>query len=126
MTAMEIGGNDTVIDGRSAAGEAEFVVARLSEAWADLVVEDGEGDSAVNAQEPSIAAMREFFVYRSRAAFESWSRDGASDENRSSHTMIHVILGEDSTTLVADPGDTLAVRLAEDIARWRSRQGSAS
>ena len=115
---MQIGGDDHVIDGPASSGEAEFVVSRLGEAWSDLVVQDAESESAVGAQDPSIAAMREFFVYRSRAAFEAWNRDGASEGNR--RTMIHLILGDDSTTVVGDPGDTLAVVLAEDIAKRRS------
>ncbi len=115
---MQIGGDDHVIDGPASQGEAEFVVSRLGETWSDRVVQGGDSDVAVGAQDPSIAVMREFFVYRSRADFESWNRDGASDGNR--RTMIHVILGDDSTTVVGDPGDALAVRLAEDIAKRRS------
>jgi hypothetical protein len=119
MTAMEIGGDDHVIDGPASRGEAEFVVSCLCAAWSDLVVQDADSDAAVGAHDPSVAAMREFFVYRSRADFESWNRDGASDDNL--RTMIHVILGEDSTTVVADPGDELGLRLAEDITKRRSR-----
>lgn len=117
---MRIGGEDTVIDGPLAEGEAMFIVASLSETWSDLVVQDAESDSAVSARDTSIAAMREFFVYRSRADFESWNRDGASEDNRC--TMIHVVLGDDSTTVVADAGDGgLAARLAKDIRGFKSR-----
>jgi hypothetical protein len=95
-----IGGVDATLPGSGAPGEGEFVVLFLKQVWPDLVVQDASADEAVLPADPTIAGMAEFFVYRSRAAFESWAKEGASEEN--SDTMIHVILGPESTTFVAD------------------------
>ncbi|MBX3227096.1 MAG: hypothetical protein KF837_07280 [Labilithrix sp.] len=51
----------------------------------------------------------ELFVYRTRSDFESWIEKGATDEN--SDTMIHVILGEQSTTLVTAGPESETLRL---------------
>jgi hypothetical protein len=93
-----IGGADIVVAGVGATGEGPFIVSLLGESWRDLVVQDASADHAVAPSDASVAQMREFFVYRSRADFESWMQDGASDEN--GDTMIHVILGRQSTTMV--------------------------
>jgi hypothetical protein len=110
---MKIGGSDIVIEGAPAAGEGLFIVSQLKVAWPQLVVEGAESDEAVAGDDPSIANMHEFFVYRSRADFESWTRDGYTEDK--GNTMIHVITGLTSTTLVAHPHDELALGLRDAI-----------
>jgi hypothetical protein len=121
---MKIGGSDIVIEGALAAGEGPFIVAQLRAAWPQLVVGGADSDEAVAGDDPSIAEMHEFFVYRSRADFESWTRDGYSEDK--GNTMIHVITGLTSTTLVAHPHDELALGLRGAILSRARKKLSAT
>jgi hypothetical protein len=105
---MEIGGTDVVIDGEGAPGESLFIVSCLCAHWEDLVVQDAEADSTVSARDPAIGAMREFFVYRDPESFDSWSKNGATPDNMGA--MIHVLLGDRTTTFVADGAQVEVVR----------------
>src|SRR5580698_9896865 len=105
-----IGGADIVVEGVGALGEGPFIISWLHETWGDLVVQDAAADDAVAPSDPSVATMREFFVYRSRPDFESWMREGAADDN--ADTMIHVILGDRSTTVVTARAGSQTYRLA--------------
>jgi len=98
-----IGGKDTIIEGKTAVGEGIAIVRMLRQrwGWADLVVQDAEAESSVGALDPAVASMREFFVYQSPAAFSSWNAEGCTDTNDAA--MVHVILGDTSTTLVHAP-----------------------
>ncbi len=93
-----IGGLDIVLRGRGADGEGAFILSRLQGVWHGLVVQEASAEKAVRPLDDSVAAMREFFVYRSRADFESWMKEGATDDN--ADKMIHVLLGDTSTTMV--------------------------
>jgi len=105
-----IGGADILVEGVGALGEGPFIISWLHETWGDLVVQDAAADDAVGPSDPSVATMREFFVYRSRPDFESWMREGAADDN--ADTMIHVILGDRSTTVVTARAGSQTYRLA--------------
>jgi len=108
---MMIGGEDTVVIGAPLEGEGEFILSRLRAQWTDAVVERDSSDSA-----------QEFFVYRTQEDHEAWQKDGCADENKDS--MIHVILGEHSTTIVsADPGSRtheFASKLYNDVMARRA------
>ncbi len=77
---------------------------------ADAIQNVLPGDTCVLPGDETIAAMTEFFVYKSRADFESWATDGASDANVD--RMIHVMLGAKSTTFVTDGPGSSTYKLA--------------
>jgi len=115
---MTIGGSDTVIDGAPALGEGRFIVTWLKSKWPALLVEDVDADAPVAHDAPSVGQMAEFFVYESRKAFETWTASGRTDQNDDS--MIHVLLGDTSTTLVHSRASTLAKSLRDAIVAWRT------
>ena len=126
-----IGGHDTVVEGSGpVANEGLFIVGALRREWPDLVVQDVDVSAAVPADDPSVASMREFFAYKSQRDFEAWRTDGATPGT--DDTMIHVMLGSNSVTLVsAGPGSithAFAARLASEIdqrrllAEWAARR----
>jgi len=118
-----IGGHDMVLDGAGPSDEGVVIVSELRRVWPELVVQDAEAGEAVAPAGPSIERMiermTEFFVYRSRADFESWMARGATEAN--ADTMVHVILGEASTTLVTDRSPSESLRLQP---RHGGRSGS--
>jgi hypothetical protein len=105
---MNVGGVDVVIEGEGCPGEGLFIVGCLRAHWEHLVVQDAEADYTVGSHDPAIGAMREFFVYRNPDAFDSWEHDGATSDNRDA--MIHVLIGDRSTTLVAEGAQVDVVR----------------
>lgn len=101
---MKIGGVDTLIEGAPACGEGIFLVQQLSKMWPGLVAQDVDADHCFvpGRHNRTVGALREFFVYRSSADFALWKREGYTAEN--APTMIHVIFGNASATVVAEPG----------------------
>jgi hypothetical protein len=110
-----IGGHDMVLDGAGPADEGVFLVSELRRVWPELVVQNAEAEEAVSPDAPSIERMTEFFVYRSRGDFDSWTAHGATEAN--ADTMIHVILGEVSTTLVTHRAGSASYGHAEKLGR---------
>ena len=110
-----ISGFDTIVAGSGPGDEGDFIVSVLRRQWPDLVVQGAEANDAVLPEDPSITHMREFFVYRSCPDFDSWTADGATDAN--DDTMIHVILGRTSTTLVSGGPGSTTYRIATELRR---------
>lgn len=98
--AVKIGGIDMVFDGAGSPGEGRRILDVLQRRWPDAVVQGADYSGFVAASDPSIDTMREFFVYRSHADFESWNSNGASEVN--ADAMVNVMLGPTSTTIVVD------------------------
>jgi len=96
-----IGGNDTYLAGAPAAGEGELIERLLRYWWPHLVVERDDPHG--------------FFVYRSADAKAAWERDGASTET--SGTMIHVVVGSESMTIVSDVGGSKTYAIAQAVRR---------
>jgi hypothetical protein len=97
-----IGGRDFVLPGP--AGQEEFSLLRdsLLAWWPDAFFEDANSEFVASLAEAR-ERLPEFFVYRNRDAYESWTAHGANAQNASD--MIHVILRDQDITLVADYGD---------------------
>jgi hypothetical protein len=116
-----IGGCDTVLEGACRPDDTRIVVGTLKHAWPELVVQDAARNIAVAAEDPAVASMKQFFVYRSQLDFEAWNTKGATLET--DDTMIHVLLGEESMTLVnAGPGTetyVLSAIVAFDVRQRR-------
>lgn len=110
-----IGGSDKVFAGAGPADEGVFIVSVLRRDWPALVVQDASAAHVVAADDPAIAGMMEFFVYRSRADFEAWMAEGTSGMN--ADTMIHVILGPTSMTIVTEKAGSTTQRLGAKLSR---------
>jgi hypothetical protein len=117
-----IGGHDHVLIGAGPPDEPNVILTGLLRVWPDLVVQDADSDAAVAPKDAAIGRMTEFFIYRSRDDFHSWAAEGATDANQD--TMIHVLLGLRSTTIVSDRKGSvtydLAERLVTDLVKHRT------
>ncbi len=127
---------DTVIPGAGASDEGAFIVAHIYGHWPSMVVQEASSallhfaHTLMELREAtflaSVAKMREFFIYKTMADCESWSADGRSEKN--ADTMIHVLLGETSTTLVSAGANSetlgLVVKLRTHIIQHRKERMS--
>jgi hypothetical protein len=86
---MQIGGADIVVPGRATERQAEDLLTCLRAHWPEAVVEHGEEEQ-----------VRELFVYENAAAQAAWEKEGGEEWNMA--TLIHVLYGQDSTTIVVD------------------------
>lgn len=108
-----IGGRDFVLPGPG--GQQEFGLLRnsLLAWWPDAILEDANSELIASLREVR-KELPEFFVYRNRDAYESWTAHGANAQNASD--MIHVILRPQDITLVTDYGDELrATKICQEI-----------
>lgn len=80
--------------------------------WSQLVVEDANTGRLVS---DNIAGVGEVFVYENLAVREAWNDDGPLEANL--YSMIHVIAGNDRTTIIADnPSHPDLERILDTIA----------
>jgi hypothetical protein len=103
-----IGGVDISISGRNSSGEAHVIVECLRKDWPDAIVSDADDRVSKRADEisaPVLDSLKEFFVYRSHADMAEWK-----DSMGTIDSMIHVIMGPVSTTIVGDHDGTPAHR----------------
>ena len=82
-------------------------------------MQDAESHLAFPPTYPQIAAMREMFVYRTKADFASWQRSGRTEDNRD--RMIHLLFTQAGVTLVSD-GDasesfSIVAEMTEELVR---------
>ena len=89
--------------------DRDLVLRFARHVWPDGVYEDALGvyvgtlSEALRFAPPST----EFFIYVSQEARAGWDADGATPDTES--TMLHIIGGDEETTLVFDrPGSSLA------------------
>ena len=87
-----------------------FIVQSLRVYWPNLVVQDADSVApfSSNSNIP-YNQLNEIFIYLDHNSYESWSLEGAIEENL--NKMIHVIEDEFQLTLVVDDVD-------EDVNRY--------
>jgi hypothetical protein len=96
-----IGGHDVAFPASSPAQAMEGVVRLVCAAWPGAVVENAETGELLSGQLLGVReSPSEVLVYRNDAARNSWAADGATADNVNS--MVHIIRGEQSITLVID------------------------
>jgi hypothetical protein len=75
---------------------ADVILRLIRLRWPSACFLDAEGDHAEPIDSPGVlvrgARSREFFVFASPEAAESWQRDGATPEN--TNTMLHFLVQE--------------------------------
>jgi hypothetical protein len=105
--------SDIVVPGAGGAEEGTWIVKRVKESWPDAMVQEASSEEIVWPEDSSISKMREFFIYESLESALAWAMSGAVAATNDS--MIHVLLGQASTTLVAAGPGTRTLELAEAL-----------
>jgi len=110
-----IGGKDIIYPRRLSSDMLGFVLRTIEEHWPQgWVWIDGEYTNYAkmtihDAVTNTVGAPSELMIYADETAWVSWDRDGANGEN--GDKLLHILLGEDSTTFVVhhDAGVTQAI-----------------
>lgn len=112
-----IGRADIVIVAHLVPYDAVAVVARaVTRYWESAYYEDAiTADRFDRLPEIPFAKLNELFVYRDRAAYESWDELGADPSN--ANTMVHVLGYEDYrvTIVVDDPANPMMARMLDSV-----------
>ncbi len=112
-----ISGHDLVLAGRTRGYEAGLILRHFRTKWPRAYVQDADQTEATPFSEvrfPKVTRDAEFFIYRDFQSVESWRASGATDENQS--TMAHVIITDESVTIVTDlPGSPLSDFVEETL-----------
>ena len=110
-----IGGTDIVLHGRTKSHDTDLLVRGIRSEWPSAVIQRANEDEAVPIRDfhfPIIGSA-ELIVYRDRASHQSWASNGATANNQD--TMIHLIVSDDSVTLVVDRPDSALANLARQL-----------
>lgn len=96
-----IGGHDILFPTETSAETTEGVIRLALAFWQEAVVEDAETGEILGRAVVGVTELpQEVLIYRDACARDSWAKSGAVPENANS--MIHVIRGTDSVTIVVD------------------------
>lgn len=105
-----IGGQDIIIPTQEGQAPLEQGLRAIRRCWPVAIFEDAEtGTRNSDHGQFDLGSTRELFIYRDPEILAAWDRSGASPEL--SNTMIHLITGEDSLTVVVD--DALEPSIAQ-------------
>jgi hypothetical protein len=122
---MVIGGIDLVFELPADVPAAELILRRVEQFWPNALFQDVEEDKWLPVQNSEILVRRlksqEFFLYRDRAAAESWAAEGAAPTNQ--NTMLHFLIRThkkrgsafQSITLVCDEKTPEIEQLLSDL-----------
>jgi hypothetical protein len=104
-----IGGTDIVIDTGLNEIALDVAVRCARNAWPEAVFEDADtGNRSDHYEDLSFGRITELFVFRDARTAEDWDEHGAVQSLV--NTMIHVLVGPDSLTVVVDDPDTSEMR----------------
>jgi hypothetical protein len=112
---MSIGGVDTILLAPARECIAELLLRACQQHWQGQtwVIQDGDEEDFHLLDDPWVwrvgTQSKEFFVYRDRAAAESW-KEGPTPAN--ANTMFHFIIGE---ALATNPGVREVVVICDDL-----------
>ena len=109
-----IGGTDPVING-TMPQDADLILWTMRNEWPDGLVQAGDSPEALPFRSIRfpIKGPVEFIIYRDAAAFDSWRVGGAKRENQ--ETMMHLLVGPDSITMVVDRENSPLASLAHEV-----------
>jgi hypothetical protein len=104
-----IGRHDVSFRSETPGQTVEGVVRIVRAAWSEAIVENAETGEILPGDRVGVARLPvELLIYQGEVARDSWAKHGAIAEN--SNSMIHVLCGEASITVVVD--DPLAHDMA--------------
>ncbi|MGK3967046.1 hypothetical protein WMF38_23095 [Sorangium sp. So ce118] len=110
-----IGGADIVLYGQTKAHDTDLLVRGIRTEWPDAIIQHADDENGVPIREfrfPVIGPV-ELIVYRDNASYQSWMSKGAAVDNQD--TMIHLIVADDSVTLVVDRSDSALADTAREL-----------
>jgi len=111
-----IGGDDISVEGYTGINDVDTVLRFMRHAWRDAIFECAvvEGSEPVRiARLFPAREMAELFVYRDSSSFESWKRDGLTDENGSA--VVYVIFDEGAISFVVDDLESPSGQLVREL-----------
>jgi hypothetical protein len=110
-----IGGADIVLHGQTKAHDTDLLVRGIRSEWPRAVIQRADEDDGIPIRDfrfPVIGPT-ELIVYRDDASYQSWRSKGATADNQDA--MIHLIVVDDSVTLVVDRPDSALAALAREL-----------
>ncbi len=110
-----IGGADIVLHGPTRAHDTDLLVRGIRGEWPSAMIQYADEDDAASIRDfhfPVIGPA-ELMVYRDLASYQSWQAKGATAENQDS--MIHLIVSDNSVTLVVDRPNSALASLAREL-----------
>lgn len=110
-----IGGADVVLYGQTKTHDTDLLVRGIRSQWPGGVIQRADEDKVVSMRDFHfpVNGPAELIVYRDRASYQSWSSEGATAVNQDA--MIHLIVSDDSVTLVVDRPDSALAGLAREL-----------
>ena len=102
-----MGGLDIQELGPVSREDVDLLLRRVRIQWPDAILETADGASTLSLgdalKEPMVIPC-EFFLYETHDAYEAWTRDGYTEEYRSS--MVSVFVEADCIAFVVDAPDS--------------------
>jgi hypothetical protein len=96
-----IGGTDIVLPARGGLAAMGASLREIQRMWPEAVVEDALSGRRVRSYEPLPGVPpQEAFVYQTEAIAQAWDEQGAAPSLE--NTMIHLLRGKDTLTIVVD------------------------
>lgn len=110
-----IGGADIILGGQTRAHDADFLVRGIRSEWPNALIQRVDEHDAVPARQfrLPLVGLVELFLYRDTASYLSWGTYGATADNQAA--MIHMIVSDDSVTLVVDHENSALADLAREL-----------
>lgn len=126
-----IGGDDLVLEGSPRGSELDFAVRWLRREWRQAVVDvPGRGVFPISSEALyPLTDAPEAFIYRDCSSFESWRRDGLTEQN--SDALLWIAVNEDCLVFVIDDRDSPLGRMVRELIegleqnRWQIREAAA-
>jgi hypothetical protein len=115
-----ISGADLILDQPGDDDAVDFVVRGIRTMWPLVVFQEVSKATFTAGAELEFPARlgHEFLAYASPESFESWQRDGLTDDNGAS--MVHVLCNDYSLTVVVDrAGSDLSLHVREILEALR-------
>ncbi|XXY18783.1 hypothetical protein WME88_03915 [Sorangium sp. So ce216] len=83
--------------------------------WPNAVIQHAENENGILIRELRfpVVGPAEMIIYRDSASYQSWMSKGAATDNQD--TMIHLIVADDSVTLVVDRPDSALADMAREL-----------
>jgi hypothetical protein len=110
-----IGGADLVLHGQTKVHDTDLLVRGIRVEWPKAVIQHVDEENGIPIREfrfPVIGPA-ELIVYRDDASYKSWMFKGAAADNQDA--MIHLIVVDDSVTLVVDRPDSALADMAREL-----------
>jgi hypothetical protein len=110
-----LGGADIVLYGQTKAHDTDLLVRGIRTEWPNAVIQHAGKEIGTPIREFRfpVVGPAELLVYRDNASYESWRSKGAAADNQDA--MTHLIVADDSVTLVVDRPDSALADMAREL-----------